>query len=46
MHYVAPQGRGHGGFVVLPITRKPEPVREPRTAGWLAAVLLSAKASK
>ncbi|WP_428151830.1 hypothetical protein [Brevundimonas sp.] len=43
MHYVAPHSRGFGGFVVLPIKPKSEPVQEPRTTGWLASLLFSPK---
>lgn len=46
MHYQAPHPRGFGGFVVLPIKPKPEPVHEPRTTGWLASLLAGPKAAR
>lgn len=46
MHYVAPHGRGPGGFVILPIRPKPDPAHEPRTAGWLSSLFSSSKAAK
>lgn len=46
MHYQAPHNRGFGGFVVLPIKSRPEAVRAPRTAGWLASLFASTKVAK
>ena len=46
MHYQAPHSRGFGGFVVLPIKPKPEPVHEPRTAGWLAHAIEQAQTGR
>ncbi|WP_309628810.1 hypothetical protein [Brevundimonas sp.] len=46
MHYQTPHPRGFGGFVVLPIKPKPEPVQEPRATGWLSTLLAGLKAPK
>lgn len=43
MHYQAPHPRGIGGFVVLPVRARPEPVRAPRKTGWLATLFSSAR---
>ena len=46
MHYQEPHPRGFGGFVVLPIKPKPEPIHEARTTGWLSNLLSGPKAAK
>lgn len=46
MHYQAPHPRGFGGFLVLPIKPKPATVHEPRTPGWVSALLAGPRAPK
>ncbi len=46
MHYQAPHPRGFGGFVVLPLRPKAEPVHEPERVGWLARLFSDARAAK
>ena len=46
MHYQPPHSRGFGGFVVLPIKPRPEPVHAPRATGWLSTLFAGPKAAR